>query len=90
MRHLFLINEHKSAVLELTDEVLVQRTRSELRITNAHKVDGLSLTFRVLCIDSGRSAQKAKGHESTRMRFDRQIRCFEKIGAVDKGATGRQ
>jgi hypothetical protein len=34
-RNLFLISEHKSAVLELTDEMLVQRTRSELRITNA-------------------------------------------------------
>jgi hypothetical protein len=53
--------------------------------TRAQKIDGLGLTFSVLCIDFGRSAQKAKGHEPARIRFDLQIRCFEKICATDKG-----
>jgi hypothetical protein len=90
MRNLFLISEHKSAVLELTHEVVVQQTRLELRITNAQKIDGLDLIFSVLCIDFVRSAQQAKGDEPARMRFDLQIRCFEKIGAVDKWAKSRQ
>jgi hypothetical protein len=90
MRNLFLISEHKSVVLKLRDEVPVQRTRPELRITNAQKSDGVGLSFSVLCIDFGRSAQEAKRHEPARMRFDLQIRCCEKIGAVDKRATGRQ
>jgi hypothetical protein len=90
MRNLFLISEHKSAVLELTDEVLVQRTRSELRITNTQKIDGLGLTFTIFCIDFDGSAQKPKGHEPARMRFDLQIRCFVKVGAVDKEVKGRQ
>jgi hypothetical protein len=76
-------------VLELTNVVLVW-THSELRTTSSLKVDALDLTFSVLCIDFGRSAQKAKGDEPARMRFDLQIRCFEKIGAVDKGAKGQQ
>jgi hypothetical protein len=40
IRSLFLISEHKSVVLELTDEVLVQRTRSGLRTTKAQNIDG--------------------------------------------------
>jgi hypothetical protein len=40
--------------------------------------------FGVLCIDFGKFAQKTKGEERERMRFDFQIYCFEKIGAVRK------
>jgi hypothetical protein len=88
MRILFLISEHKSAILELRDEVLAQRKSSELRINSAQKIDGLGVAFSILCI--GRYAQKTKRHEPARIRFDVQIRCFEKIGAVDKGAKGRR
>jgi hypothetical protein len=90
MRSVFLISERENGVFQLIDELLGQRTRLEIRLTNALKVDGLGLMFGVLCIDFGRSAKKAKGHEPAQMRFDLQIRCFEKIGGVDKRATGRQ
>jgi hypothetical protein len=50
----------------------------------------LRLRFSVLCIDFGRSAEKARGYEAARIRFDLQICRFEKIGAVDKGAKGTQ
>jgi hypothetical protein len=85
MRNLFLISGHKSALVELTNEVLVRRAPSEVGIPNSLKVDALGLAFSVLCIDFGRYAQEAKGHEPARMRFDLQIRCFEKIYATDKG-----
>jgi hypothetical protein len=61
MRNLFLISGHKSAVLELTADMLVQATRLELRIANEQKIDGLGLTLSVLCIDFDRFAQEGKG-----------------------------
>jgi hypothetical protein len=85
MRGIFLISEHENGVLELMDELLGQQTRSEIRTTKALKVDGMGLIFGVLCIVFDRSAEKAKGHEPARVRFDLQMRCFEKIGAVDQG-----
>jgi hypothetical protein len=63
MRSIFLISEHENGVIEFMDELLGQRTRSEIRLTNALKVDGLGLMFGILCIGLGRSAEKAKGHE---------------------------
>jgi hypothetical protein len=44
MRGLFLINEHENVALklELTDEVFMYLTHSELGIADAQKVDGLA------------------------------------------------
>jgi hypothetical protein len=42
MRDLFLISEHENVAFELTDEILVHRTHSELGIADAQKVDGLT------------------------------------------------
>jgi hypothetical protein len=82
MRSTFLASQHENGVLELMDALLGQRTRSEIRIANALKGDGLGLMFGVLCMDSGRSAEKAKGHEPARMSFDLQIRCCEKFSQL--------
>jgi hypothetical protein len=51
------------------NEVLGQRTRSELRIIDPHKFDGLGLIFGVLCIGFGKFGHKAKGHKHARVRF---------------------
>jgi hypothetical protein len=90
MRSIFLISEPENGLLELMDELLGQWTCSEIRNTNVLKFDGLDLMFGVLCVDFGRSAENAKGHELARMRCHLQVRRFEKIGAVDKGAKNRQ